>query len=76
MNVSDSGRPCMKWSESGTQFVREDGNYCRNPDADNNGIWCFVETNDLNNRISPEYCPAEVCEKVVEFIEKNYKPLI
>ena len=50
-----SGRKCQKWNE---QYPHEhdqpawDHNYCRNPDSEDGGVWCY--TTDPN--VKWEYC--------------------
>ncbi|XP_078412860.1 plasminogen [Cetorhinus maximus] len=62
-STTSSGKTCQNWSAMTPhvhgQFTPEthpkaglEGNYCRNPDADINGPWCY--TTDLNKQF--DYC--------------------
>ena len=77
-SVTTSGIICQAWS---SQFPHEQGynqdemfpdatvedasNYCRNPDNDPNGLWCF--TTDPNTRW--EYCYVPDCGQSPRSIE-------
>ncbi|KAM9845606.1 hepatocyte growth factor-like [Aulostomus maculatus] len=62
-----SGIPCANWSHhinSGDSHstVSHEGledNYCRNPDRDKHGPWCFTNP---NNRLAWDYCKLKHCE--------------
>jgi len=66
---STSGKSCMPWSKY--PGFSADGNYCRNPDTDGGGIWCFVPG-------SWEYCnplPSKIvgpAEKKPGAVESAY----
>ena len=65
LNNTDAGA-CLPWKEIPGPFTTEEGNYCRNPDQDSNGIWCYVKSRDSAfGQQKPEYCQAYECEKVV-----------
>ena len=53
-----SGRECLRWDEqSYCKGCRgEDENYCRNPDEDSRGVWCFVDGLDENDNTYYEHC--------------------
>ncbi|XP_066304565.1 plasminogen-like isoform X2 [Branchiostoma lanceolatum] len=65
--VTVSGKTCQRWDSQGPHehtFLPQifpsyglDENYCRNPDFDPAGIWCF--TTDPNARW--EYCDLQTC---------------
>ena len=68
--TSAGGYTCRPWTEATTSFVGvtvdanyPDGsvaaasNYCRNPDSDPNGLWCF--TTDLTKNW--DYCSVPLC---------------
>ena len=71
LNNTEKG-PCLPWKEIRGPFQNEDSNYCRNPDEDSNGIWCYVKSQDASFPHKPEYCPAYECEKVVvNYLRQN-----
>uniref|UniRef100_W5MF31 Prothrombin n=1 Tax=Lepisosteus oculatus TaxID=7918 RepID=W5MF31_LEPOC len=61
--------PCLSWSSPtardlrhGKDFLPEvqlEKNYCRNPDGDLEGPWCFVD----KPRIAFEYCDIPLCDE-------------
>uniref|UniRef100_A0A672IWE3 Hepatocyte growth factor-like n=1 Tax=Salarias fasciatus TaxID=181472 RepID=A0A672IWE3_SALFA len=59
LSITRSGIPCADWSHhitSGT--LQEDRNYCRNPDRDKHGPWCYTNP---NNRLAWDYCKLKHC---------------
>ncbi|XP_077953830.1 hepatocyte growth factor-like isoform X2 [Gasterosteus aculeatus] len=59
-----SNLPCAPWrdrnnsGERGVQIGGLEGSYCRNPDKDKHGPWCYT-----NNSASPwDYCHIKPCE--------------
>ncbi|XP_072473715.1 prothrombin [Notamacropus eugenii] len=78
--VSVSGAPCLPWaSEQLKPLLKEksfdpavslDENYCRNPDGDEEGLWCFV----AGNPIGPEYCPTTYCDSPLDEVDGNLEP--
>ncbi|XP_056133728.1 hepatocyte growth factor a [Lampris incognitus] len=65
--ITRSGIPCGDWSRhinSGDSHstVPSGGlekNYCRNPDQDKHGPWCYTNP---NNRLAWDYCRLKHCE--------------
>ncbi|XP_066452939.1 hepatocyte growth factor-like protein isoform X2 [Eleutherodactylus coqui] len=62
-NKTRKGIPCRKWSEMSNEltFPAADSlqeNYCRNPDHDSHGPWCY--TSDPNTPF--DYCPIKPCD--------------
>ncbi|XP_029910495.1 hepatocyte growth factor [Myripristis murdjan] len=59
-----SNLPCAPWrdhsnsGERGMLMVGLDGNYCRNPDKDKHGPWCYTNS----SAISWDYCNVKPCE--------------
>ncbi|XP_032072621.1 plasminogen-like isoform X2 [Thamnophis elegans] len=60
-----SGKPCQEWQSHGqTSFTPEthptsglEKNYCRNPDGDTNGPWCYT----TDEKTVWEYCDVPQC---------------
>ena len=60
MNRTPDGKICQAWS--GTDFTEEGKhNYCRNPDNDPDGVWCY--TNYPYDR-DKDYCSVPKCPKL------------
>nr|XP_004226137.1 plasminogen-like [Ciona intestinalis] len=63
LNKSRSGLNCINWKlsifnwEEG-EYGLGDHNYCRNPDQDKLGVWCYVEGTETNF----EYCDLPSCD--------------
>ncbi|XP_043828130.1 prothrombin, partial [Dromiciops gliroides] len=78
--VSVSGTPCLPWASEelkpvlqGYSFdpaVSLEENYCRNPDGDEEGLWCFV----AGNPIGLEYCPTTYCDSPLDEAEGDLEP--
>ena len=61
--TTDDGSSCIDWTSVASQksfivdsnfpdkSVSEAKNYCRNPDLDSNGIWCYTSTS-----LTYKYC--------------------
>ncbi|XP_051868163.1 plasminogen [Pristis pectinata] len=75
-----SGRTCQKWSSKEphkpnytpvtSPYADLEANYCRNPDNDTMGPWCY--TKDPNKRW--EYCQIPNCEEDCMFCSgENYR---
>ncbi|XP_063435531.1 plasminogen-like [Mytilus trossulus] len=64
VNTTDTGRTCQAWSDSYPhshhlpEKLADDQNYCRNPDSQPYGPWCY--TTDPNIRW--EYCTVPFCD--------------
>ena len=65
-NVTSSNLSCQKWQSSYPHVPRHrpldasadlDHNYCRNPDGDANGPWCYT----TNPAIRFQYCDVPNC---------------
>ncbi|XP_039648438.1 hepatocyte growth factor a isoform X1 [Perca fluviatilis] len=67
LSITRSGIPCADWSHhinSGDSHSTEshvglEKNYCRNPDRDKHGPWCYTNP---NNRLAWDYCKLRHCE--------------
>uniref|UniRef100_A0A673BG26 Hepatocyte growth factor a n=1 Tax=Sphaeramia orbicularis TaxID=375764 RepID=A0A673BG26_9TELE len=61
LSITRSGIPCADWSHhinsgdshSTVSHVGLERNYCRNPDRDKHGPWCYTNP---NNRLAWDYC--------------------
>jgi hypothetical protein len=57
-----SERTCQTWSATTPHEHRwtdvGEHNYCRNPDADSNGVWCYT----TDPAVRYEYCPVPGCD--------------
>uniref|UniRef100_A0A3Q4MF52 Hepatocyte growth factor a n=1 Tax=Neolamprologus brichardi TaxID=32507 RepID=A0A3Q4MF52_NEOBR len=61
LSITRSGIPCADWSHhinsgdshSTVSHVGLEKNYCRNPDRDRHGPWCYTSP---NNRLAWDYC--------------------
>ncbi|XP_012670406.2 prothrombin [Clupea harengus] len=72
LSVTMRGFTCLPWASPkavkkavGKEFLPEvklEVNYCRNPDDDTEGPWCFV---DYPN-VTMDYCELELCEDPLE----------
>lgn len=47
INMTDNGLPCGRWDQIGLKYPLgpEHVNYCRNPDHDPKGLWCYLQWN-------------------------------
>ena len=75
MSETISGRNCQDWTSKSPHFHINFGkghglekNYCRNPDGEPNGPWCY--TTDRNKRW--EYCPVSFCKVGKEALSAHY----
>ncbi|MEE6499232.1 hypothetical protein FKM82_003367 [Ascaphus truei] len=72
LSVTISGLPCLHWDSPAALKLgsRKDflpqvklvNNYCRNPDNDDEGVWCYVS--HLN--LTFEYCSLHYCDSPVQ----------
>ena len=64
-NTTRVGSPCRPWAESSLEqdadFPERNKtaarNFCRNPNADAKGLWCYISESDI------EYCDVDFCGK-------------
>ena len=78
LSLTNNFVPCLSWT---TQYVKDnfefddpllgDHNYCRNPDNDLNGPWCFAS--DTNQRA---YCNVQRCEVRGHIYVNDFLPSI
>lgn len=76
LSITRSGIPCADWSHhinSGDSHSTEshvglERNYCRNPDRDKHGPWCYTNP---NNRLAWDYCKLKHCESVTVSPQPN-----
>uniref|UniRef100_A0A3Q3JMG9 Hepatocyte growth factor n=1 Tax=Monopterus albus TaxID=43700 RepID=A0A3Q3JMG9_MONAL len=67
LSITRSGIPCADWSHhinsgdshSTVSHVGLEKNYCRNPDRDKHGPWCYTNP---NNRLAWDYCKLKQCD--------------
>ena len=59
MNVSGTGKPCLKWTEIDRNYTGlagiGDHNYCRNPDKEEDREFCYVSPEEK------ELCKVRTC---------------
>ena len=74
MNQSYSGKECLRWDSQavlaslrGQHLLFPSGdhtaasNYCRNPDGNTFGPWCFVDGTDSGMHVAKELCDITFC---------------
>lgn len=49
---------CLSSGERGMLLAGQEQNYCRNPDKDKHGLWCYTN----NSAIPWDYCSVKPCE--------------
>ena len=74
ISETETGRKCQQWKKHSPhphwgRFEKLENNYCRNPDNEPKGPWCY--TVDLMKRW--EYCSVPTCGQCIILIlnEKN-----
>ena len=69
VNTTASGRTCKVWSETSVNLGEH--NYCRNPEGNDNGVWCFTTDPDKPR----ESCSLPRCDvtmlRVLDFSADN-----
>ncbi|XP_005986997.1 prothrombin [Latimeria chalumnae] len=75
--VTISGLKCMAWNSPQVKELSKDKNFmpevklvenfCRNPDGDDEGLWCFV---DQDNKTF-EYCPVTYCDTPLDISQEE-----
>lgn len=58
---------CLSSGERGMVKAGLEGNYCRNPDGDKHGPWCYTN----NSAISWDYCSIKPCKHMQMHWEKT-----
>lgn len=72
--ISRNGFECQKWNDQSSDYTavkyplrgmqQGDHNFCRNPDDDVHGIWCFQVGHDSNGHARGKgYCDPLPCDK-------------
>uniref|UniRef100_A0AAV2IXU0 Hepatocyte growth factor n=1 Tax=Knipowitschia caucasica TaxID=637954 RepID=A0AAV2IXU0_KNICA len=77
LSITRSGIPCANWSQhinsadshSTISHVWLEKNYCRNPDRDKHGPWCYTNP---NTRLSWDYCKLKQCESTTAVPQVSY----
>lgn len=75
--VTAHGSPCLAWASSQAKALSKDQdfnpavplveNFCRNPDGDEEGAWCYVSEEPGGF----EYCDLDYCEEPVEEVGED-----
>ncbi|XP_043438343.1 prothrombin [Prionailurus bengalensis] len=70
--VTTHGSPCLAWDSSQAKALSKnqdfnplvplEENFCRNPDGDEEGVWCYVSAGPGDF----EYCNLDYCEEPLE----------
>ncbi|KAG8519568.1 Prothrombin, partial [Galemys pyrenaicus] len=73
--VTAQGSPCLPWASAEAKALSKDQdfrpdvpleeNFCRNPDRDEEGAWCYVAGGPGDF----EYCDLKYCEEPLEEVE-------
>ncbi|XP_020654675.3 prothrombin [Pogona vitticeps] len=75
LSVTLSGAQCLPWnSEAARQLshrthflpsVNLVQNYCRNPDDDDEGVWCYIDHPNMTH----DYCDLNYCESFLNYAD-------
>ena len=67
MKVTASGTPCLFWTENLLYKWVGEHNYCRNPDDDYKGPWCFTDLSMaiFKTNTSMEHCSVPLCSESI-----------
>ncbi|KAM7086817.1 prothrombin [Molossus nigricans] len=75
--VTMQGSPCLAWASEQAKALSKDQdfspevplveNFCRNPDGDQEGVWCYVGRNTGDF----EYCDLNYCEELVDEVTSD-----
>ncbi|KAM3918154.1 prothrombin isoform 2-T2 [Leptodactylus fuscus] len=69
--VTVSGLPCLPWNSQSVELQSRKGfrddvvlkeNYCRNPDHDDEGVWCYVS----HSNMTFDYCNLNYCDSPID----------
>ncbi|XP_043562363.1 prothrombin [Chiloscyllium plagiosum] len=76
-NVTRHGKQCQAWNSQHPHkhnFTREEmisanleENYCRNPDGDEDGAWCFT----TDPEVEIDYCNLNYCDDLVDIFQEH-----
>ncbi|XP_078687217.1 plasminogen-like [Branchiostoma floridae x Branchiostoma belcheri] len=76
VSVTESGLTCQRWDSSEQPHTPEhypssglEENYCRNPDEDSGGVWCYTTDPDRGW----DYCDVPVCVNCQEGEMASYR---
>ena len=64
-STTQSGRKCAPWYTRMSNLdptITNAKNYCRNPDGDIRGPWCYVDANEDKQGEAWESCGIEWCD--------------
>lgn len=75
LSITHSGAQCLPWSSDiarqishGKNFLPNVNlveNYCRNPDNDEEGVWCYVNHPNMTH----DYCDLNYCESFLSYAD-------
>ncbi|CAH1242684.1 PLG [Branchiostoma lanceolatum] len=68
VNVTTTGKACLPWDKHSSHYTKarfgeKNGlykNYCRNPEADEDRVWCYVKSSYDDTYW--EFCPVPQCD--------------
>ncbi|XP_041052595.1 prothrombin [Carcharodon carcharias] len=77
LNVTRTGKHCQDWNSQYAHklnFTKEEmisanleRNYCRNPDEDEDGAWCFISDPEMEM----DYCKLNYCDDLVDVFQAS-----